>query len=127
MLDDDGSPGFLRAFSITGLFITPGRDKWYKDRRFAEGHRERFPGLQLAWDTLRGASGSTTVLNAANEEAVAAFLAGVIRFDQIHGVNAGTLQAVSVAAGEAADIDGLMQLDARSRRQARQQVQRLAR
>jgi len=87
----------------------------------------RYPGLQLAWDTLRGASGSTTVLNAANEEAVAAFLAGTIRFDQIHSVNAGTLQAVAVAAGEAADIDALMQLDARSRRQARQQVQRLAR
>jgi 1-deoxy-D-xylulose-5-phosphate reductoisomerase len=87
----------------------------------------RYPGLQLAWDTLRGAAGSTTVLNAANEEAVAAFLAGTIRFDQIHSVNAGTLQAVDVAAGDAADVDGLMQLDARSRRQARQQVQRLAR
>jgi 1-deoxy-D-xylulose-5-phosphate reductoisomerase len=87
----------------------------------------RYPGLQLAWDTLRGTAGSTTVLNAANEEAVAAFLAGTIRFDQIHSVNAGTLESVAIAAGEAADIDGLMQLDTRSRRQARQQVQRLAR
>jgi 1-deoxy-D-xylulose-5-phosphate reductoisomerase len=86
----------------------------------------RYPGLRLAWDTLRGAAGSTTVLNAANEEAVAAFLAGTIRFDQIHSVNAGTLQSVSIATGEAADIDGLMQLDARARRQARQHVQRLA-
>jgi 1-deoxy-D-xylulose-5-phosphate reductoisomerase len=87
----------------------------------------RYPGLQLAWDTLRGTAGSTTVLNAANEEAVAAFLAGTIRFDQIHSVNAGTLESVAIAAGEAADFDGLMQLDTRSRRQARQQVQRLAR
>jgi 1-deoxy-D-xylulose-5-phosphate reductoisomerase len=87
----------------------------------------RYPGLQLAWDTLRGASGSTAVLNAANEEAVAAFLAGTIRFDQIHSVNAGTLQSVAIAAGEAAEMAGLMELDARSRRQARQQVQRLAR
>jgi len=87
----------------------------------------RFPGLQLAWDTLRATAGSTAVLNAANEEAVAAFLGGTIRFDQIHSVNAGTLESVAVAAGDAADIDSLMQLDARSRRQARHHVQRLAR
>jgi len=67
------------------------------------------------------------VLNAANETAVAAFLSGTIRFDQIHSVNAGTLESVAVAAGDAADIDSLMQLDARSRRQARHHVQRLAR
>jgi 1-deoxy-D-xylulose-5-phosphate reductoisomerase len=87
----------------------------------------RYPGLQLAWDTLRGAPGSTTVLNAANEEAVAAFLAGTIRFDQIHSVNAGTLQSVAIAADESAQVEGLMQLDARSRLNARLLVQRLAR
>jgi 1-deoxy-D-xylulose-5-phosphate reductoisomerase len=87
----------------------------------------RYPGLQLAWDTLRGTAGSTTVLNAANEAAVAAFLAGTIRFDQIHSVNARTLEAVSIAADEAADVEGLMQLDARSREQARQQIERFAR
>jgi 1-deoxy-D-xylulose-5-phosphate reductoisomerase len=87
----------------------------------------RYPGLQLAWDTLRGTAGSTTVLNAANEAAVAAFLAGTIRFDQIHSVNARTLDAVSIAADEAADVEGLMQLDARSREQARQQIERFAR
>ncbi|HEX6705475.1 MAG TPA: 1-deoxy-D-xylulose-5-phosphate reductoisomerase [Albitalea sp.] len=87
----------------------------------------RYPGLQLAWDTLRGVSGSTTVLNAANEAAVAAFLAGTIRFDQIHSVNARTLESVRIAPDEAATVDGLMQLDARSRQQAVQQVNRLAR
>ena len=35
------------------------------------------------------------VLNAANEVAVAAFLAGAIRFDQIHAVNLHTLDAVA--------------------------------
>ena len=35
---------------------------------------QRFPGLHLAWAALRGPEGSTTVLNAANEVAVAAFL-----------------------------------------------------
>ncbi|HMC17535.1 MAG TPA: 1-deoxy-D-xylulose-5-phosphate reductoisomerase, partial [Albitalea sp.] len=87
----------------------------------------RYPGLLLAWETLRGANGSTTVLNAANEEAVAAFLAGSIRFDQIHSVNADALASVVIAADEACSIDGLIALDARARRQALQQVARLAR
>ncbi len=60
----------------------------------------RYPGLQLAWDTLRATPGSTAVLNAANEEAVAAFLAGTIRFDRIHSVNACTLESVQIAADE---------------------------
>ena len=93
---------------------------------FQAPDHDRYPGLQLAWDTLRGAPGSTAVLNAANEEAVAAFLAGIIRFDQIHSVNAGTLESVSIAAGEAASVDALLALDARARRQALQQVKRLA-
>ena len=86
----------------------------------------RTPGLALAWDTLRGPEGSTAVLNAANEEAVCAFLAGTIRFDHIHSVNAGTLASVSIAPGEAAGVDALMQLDARARREALVHVRRLA-
>jgi 1-deoxy-D-xylulose-5-phosphate reductoisomerase len=86
----------------------------------------RYPGLQLAWDTLRAISGSTTVLNAANEEAVAAFLAGTIRFDQIHSVNALMLESVGIATGEAASVEGLMALDARTRRQASLRVRQLA-
>jgi 1-deoxy-D-xylulose-5-phosphate reductoisomerase len=86
----------------------------------------RTPGLQLAWDTLRAAPGSTTVLNAANEEAVAAFLAGTIRFDQIHSVIALMLESVAIAPGEAATLDALMALDARTRRQAMQRVRQLA-
>src|SRR5699024_5714262 len=38
------------------------------------GHPERFPGLRLAWEVLEAPSGTTAVLNAANEVAVAAFL-----------------------------------------------------
>ncbi len=96
------------------------------DLSFQAPDHARYPGLQLAWDTLRAVPGSTAVLNAANEEAVAAFLAGTIRFDQVHSVNAGTLESVSIAAGEAASVEGLMALDARARRQALQHVQRVA-
>jgi 1-deoxy-D-xylulose-5-phosphate reductoisomerase len=85
---------------------------------FEEADARRYPGLHLAWQTLRGAPGSTAVLNAANEEAVAAFLAGAIGFDRIHGVNAETLQCVVPETGDAASIDALLALDARARRHA---------
>src|SRR4051812_32238335 len=51
-----------------------------------------YPGLALAWQALHGPAGSPAVLNAANEVAVAAFLAGTIRFDEIHRVNMQTIE-----------------------------------
>jgi len=94
---------------------------------FEPADEGRFPGLFLAWEALRAAPGSTAVLNAANEEAVAAFLAGTIRFDQIHTVNAGTIERVSPSADSAASLPGLLELDARARRQAQQLIQGLSR
>ena len=73
----------------------------------------RFPGLPLAWQVLKGPAGSTAVLNAANEVAVAAFLDKRIRFDHIHHVNHATLEAISVS--EASDIEGLLALDEQAR------------
>lgn len=73
----------------------------------------RFPGLQLAWEVLAGPTGSTAVLNAANEVAVAAFLAGQIRFDQIHQVNRETLDRVNVS--NVASLEDLLALDAQGR------------
>lgn len=43
----------------------------------------RFPGLRLAYDALRNGPGATTVYNAANEVAVAAFIGGKMRFGAI--------------------------------------------
>ena len=83
----------------------------------------RYPGLQLAWDTLAGPHGSTAVLNAANEEAVAAFLGGRIRFDQIHAVNAQTLAGVSPDSGSTDSIEALLELDQRARRCAMASIQ----
>ena len=76
---------------------------------------KRCPGLALAWTTLRGAEGSTAVLNAANEAAVAAFLAGAIRFDQIHSVISRTLDRVTGYAGSCDSLEALLELDARAR------------
>ena len=89
-----------------------------------EGHRARFPGLALAWESLRAAPGSCAVLNAANEVAVAAFLDRQIRFDQIHHVNRATLDAVLPDAPDG--LEALLALDTQARAAAGQAVQRLA-
>jgi len=91
----------------------------------AHGHGERFPGLKLAWSVLEAAPGSTAVLNAANEVAVAAFLDGRIRFDQIHVVNMETLGCVSPT--PPGSLEDLLALDAQSRRAAESVAQRLGR
>ena len=87
----------------------------------------RYPGLALAWEALRAPDGSTTVLNAANEAAVAAFLAGTIRFDQIHSVNAHTIAALIPEAGSTESLDALLELDRRARHTAIQFVKGLHR
>lgn len=91
----------------------------------SNGHEHRFPGLKLAWSVLRAPSGTTAVLNAANEVAVAAFLDRRIRFDQIHGVNLATLEAVVPA--RARSLDDLLALDGASRAAAQDAVRRVAR
>jgi 1-deoxy-D-xylulose-5-phosphate reductoisomerase len=85
----------------------------------------RYPGLALAWEALLAPEGSTTVLNAANEEAVAAFLAGTIRFDQIHSVNAHTIAALIPGAGSTESLEALLELDQRARHRAVQFVKGL--
>ena len=84
---------------------------------------DRFPGLPLAWDVLKAPVGTTAVLNAANEVAVAAFLDRRIRFDHIHRVNHATLEAVAVS--EVNDIEGLLALDAKARLVAHHIAERL--
>jgi len=86
----------------------------------------RYPGLALAWDALRAPEGSTAVLNAANETAVAAFLAGTIRFDQIHSVNARTVDTLVPEPGSTASLAALLDLDAHARARAAQFVKGLA-
>lgn len=73
----------------------------------------RFPGLRLAWDALEGPAGTTAVLNAANEVAVAAFLDRRLRFDRIHAVNRATLE--SLVPSKADSLEALLDLDAQAR------------
>lgn len=88
------------------------------------GHSERFVGLRLAWDALRGPSGTTAILNAANEVAVAAFLDRRIRFDQIHHLNLACLDKLQPSPPH--DLMDLLALDAQARSIAEALVQKLA-
>ncbi len=88
------------------------------------GHPERFPGLRLAWEALEAPAGTTAVLNAANEVAVASFLERRIRFDQIHALNLETLSSVAVS--KPASLDDLLALDQQARSSAQRIAQRLA-
>jgi 1-deoxy-D-xylulose-5-phosphate reductoisomerase len=88
---------------------------------------QRYPCLALAWQALRGPEGTAAVLNAANEEAVAAFLDGRVRFTDIHRVNAETVERVRPALPEQPALEDLLALDAQARRHAQQQVRGLAR
>ncbi len=89
------------------------------------GHSERFPGLKLAWEALEAPAGTTAVLNAANEIAVAAFLDKRIRFDQIYAVNVETLMALIPS--PASSLEHLLALDAESRAIAQGLAQGLSR
>ena len=62
---------------------------------FEKPDLDRFPALGLAWHALRTGSGATTVLNAANEIAVAEFVAGKIGFTGIPALVEATLNVAA--------------------------------
>ena len=74
---------------------------WRRSARleFAEPDLERFPALRLARDALRAGGGAPTILNAANEVAVEAFLQRRIGFLDIAGTVARVLDEHGRAAG----------------------------
>ncbi|MGE8320430.1 MAG: 1-deoxy-D-xylulose-5-phosphate reductoisomerase [Comamonas sp.] len=90
---------------------------------FEEADAHRFPGLHLSWQALRAPEGTTTVLNAANEIAVAGFLDGAIRFDQIHRVNDSLLGQVQPNGVDS--IEALLALDGEVRVRAHALIQEL--
>ncbi|MCD2513806.1 1-deoxy-D-xylulose-5-phosphate reductoisomerase [Comamonas endophytica] len=92
---------------------------------FEDADARRFPGLHLSWQALRAAEGTTTVLNAANEMAVDAFLQRRLSFDRIHAVNLETLENMQLAQVPGS-LEDLLAVDARARDCARAAVQRWA-
>jgi len=80
----------------------------------------RFPCLALAYDALRAGGAAAAVLNAANEEAVAAFLDGRLGFRRIADVIAASLER---ADGLSVDsVDAVIDADARARAIARDAI-----
>ena len=84
---------------------------------FEPPDRERFPAIDLAYLALDAGGTAPAVLNAANEVAVAAFLAGQIRFTDIAPACAHALERV--AARPAATLDDALAADTEARSVAR--------
>jgi 1-deoxy-D-xylulose-5-phosphate reductoisomerase len=85
---------------------------------------ERFPCLELASMALRNGGTMPVVLNAANEEAVEAFLAGRIPFTGIASTVRFSLERTASCEGLA--LDEILQVDREARAHARQCVEGLA-
>jgi len=85
---------------------------------FAEPDMERFPALGLARDALRAGGGAPTILSAANEVAVEAFLQRKIGFLDIVRTAAHVLHVMG--APPADTLDDVIALDTAARRTAAQ-------
>ena len=91
---------------------------------FAPPDLEAFPCLALAFRALQASGAAPAVLNAANEEAVSAFLQGRIGFLSIPDIVAHALDAMPTPAADS--IDTLLAADAWARSQAHARIVRLA-
>lgn len=83
----------------------------------------RFPSLRLAREALRAGGAAPTILNAANEVAVGAFLAKRIGFLDIERVTAQTLSAIPATVP--GDLDDVFHVDAEARTRAGEVVNAL--
>ena len=83
---------------------------------FERPDAKRFPCLGLAYQALAEGGTAPAVLNAANEIAVEAFLAGKLPFTAISSVIAETLDSVQSAAAHS--IETVLDADSRARRTA---------
>lgn len=84
---------------------------------FFQPDEQRFPATRLAREAIRAGGSAPAILNAANEVAVAAFLAGQIRFTRIAAVVEETLQR-SHDAPAPASLDEVLNVDRSARAQA---------
>ncbi|MGH3422371.1 MAG: 1-deoxy-D-xylulose-5-phosphate reductoisomerase, partial [Streptosporangiaceae bacterium] len=83
---------------------------------FFEPDLQRFPALALARDALRAGGGAPTILSAANEVAVEAFLSRRIGFLDIAATVARVLDAMGAPAADSLDV--VVGLDAAARQLA---------
>ena len=91
---------------------------------FEPPDRKRFPCLDLAYAALAADEAAPAVLNAANEVAVAAFLAGEIGFERIAALNTEVLEAHAAGSrgSRLTDLEDVMEADAWARLHARERL-----
>ena len=82
--------------------------------------KARYPALGLAYEVLSVGGNAGVLLNAANEEAVCAFLAGQISFDRIAQINVDTLARVDSAPVES--MEAILHFDQAARAVARKLI-----
>jgi 1-deoxy-D-xylulose-5-phosphate reductoisomerase len=129
----DGS--ILAQFSVTDmrlpiLYALTYPERIQSDMKFNVGDLrhldfsppdlKKFPCLRLAYEAAEAGGAKTVALNAADEVAVAAFLEGRIRFDQIPRVIESVLGVTS--SGTLESIKEVLEADAEARQTAQEQV-----
>lgn len=105
----DRAPASLQGFDL----------ELYSKLTFEAPDLERFPALELGYRCVDEGADSGCVLNAADEVAVAAFLAGGIDFQNIQKINARVLDQ---RPGLCSSIQELLEADDRARELARDEV-----
>jgi 1-deoxy-D-xylulose-5-phosphate reductoisomerase len=133
----DGS--ILAQFSVTDmrlpiLYALTYPERIQSDMRFAVSDlrhldfsppdMSKFPCLRLAYEAAASGGAKTVALNAADEVAVAAFLEGAIRFNDIPRIIEDVLSRTNT--GSLESIGNVLKADAEARRSAQEQVAELA-
>jgi 1-deoxy-D-xylulose-5-phosphate reductoisomerase len=129
----DGS--ILAQFSVTDmrlpiLYALTYPERIQSDMRFPVGNlrhldfsppdMNKFPCLRLAYEAAEAGGAKTVALNAADEIAVAAFLEGNIRFDEIPRIIEEVLSATN--SGTLESIAKVLEVDGEARRYAKERV-----
>jgi 1-deoxy-D-xylulose-5-phosphate reductoisomerase len=129
----DGS--ILAQFSVTDmrlpiLYALTYPERIQSDMRFAVSDLrhldfcppdlKKFPCLRLAYEAAEAGGAKTVALNAADEVAVAAFLEGSIRFDEIPRIIEDVLATIN--SGKLESIAKVLEADAEARRLAKERV-----
>jgi 1-deoxy-D-xylulose-5-phosphate reductoisomerase len=91
---------------------------------FSEPRWNDFPCLKMAFAAGRRGGNLPGIMNAANEVAVEAFLAGEIRFADIHPIISACMDAVPFVSNP--DLNRLLEADLKTRRVAREMIAGLA-
>jgi 1-deoxy-D-xylulose-5-phosphate reductoisomerase len=90
---------------------------------FLKPDTDRFPALQIAYEACRSGGCTPTVLNAANEIAVTAFLEGKLKFPEISLVVAETMNRTEYMNDN--DIETILEADRQARNESAEVVQHM--